>query len=199
MKRYEPRRTAPASEISNFTFQTDAPLLRRIFRRNTLLGMVALVALGAVAWRMLSQSDERIIRRTMREAALALEKDGAENPIVAARRAERVAEILTPTPVIVIGVGMDAHWRSRSEVRSAIFRARAAAEQIAVSLHDISVTVDPSREQAVLTGTARVRGVTQHDRSEGREFIEFSTEWTKTPDGWRLAVLRRVEAVRRID
>ncbi len=171
--------------------------MRRISWRNGLLVVAVLAALMAVALSLLSENDERIIRRALRDATQALEKDGAENPIAAARRAERVAEILVANPVI-IGFGMDAHGRSRSEVRSTIFQARAAAEQLAVSLHDISVAVDPSREQAVLTGTASVRGVATHDRSGGREFIEFSTEWTKTPDGWRLAVLRSVDAIRRI-
>ncbi len=162
-----------------------------------MLGLIALAALGVAAWLLLSQNDERIIRRALREAALALEKDGPENPIAAARRAERVAEILTANPAIA-GFGMDARWNSRSEARSAIFHARAAAQRISVSLHDLSVTVDPSREQAIMTGTADVRGIAAQDRSAGREFVEFEAEWTKTPDGWRLAVLRRIEAVRRI-
>lgn len=165
-------------------------------KRSWLIWVIGFGLVGVLAWRMLPRNDERAIRRNLRDAVQALEKDGPENPIAAARRAERAADIFVPNPIIE-GRGLDARWRSRTELRSGIFQVRAAAERLSISLHDISVKIETSGEQAVLSGTARVRGAGTHGRgSLEQEFVEFTTEWVKTPDGWRLAVLRRVDAIR---
>ncbi len=173
----------------------NTPSLPRVLRGNVLWGVVALTAVVVVALFLLMRNDERRIRRAFREAVQVLEKDGPENPIVAARRAERATEILTDDPSIEL-FEMHGRFTSRSEARSSVFHARASAEQLSVRLHDVSVAVDDSRQQAVLTGTAVVRGRSVHDRSGGREVVEFATEWIKTTDGWRMAVVRGVEAIR---
>ncbi len=164
-------------------------------KRYLLIGGMALALIAVAAWRMSARSDERMIRRTLRDAVQALEKQGPENPVTAARRANRAARIFVETPVLS-GRGLNARWRSRAELRSGIFHARAAAEQLSISLRDISITMDPSGERAELTGTARIRGERIGGSDRGREFVEFSSEWIKTPDNWRLKILRRVEAIR---
>lgn len=164
-------------------------------KRSILWVGVGLVLVAWVAWRLAPRSDERIIRRTLRDAVQALEKKGPENPVVAARRAERAAQIFVETPVFA-GRGLDARWRSRTELRSGIFHARASAKRLSISLHDLSFSMDASGERAVLTGTARIRGEGIDGSGRGREFMEFATEWVKTPDGWRMEVLRRVEGIR---
>ncbi len=164
-------------------------------KRYALMGAILLALVAWAAWRMAAQSDERIIRRTLRDAVQALEKNGPENPITAARRADRAAQIFVENPVFS-GRGLNARWRSRTELRSGIFHARASVEQLSINLHDISISMEPSGDRAELNGTARIRGAGIDGSGRGQEFVEFATEWIKTPDGWRLAVLRRVEAIR---
>ncbi len=157
-----------------------------------------LIALTALAlWRTLSQSDERIIRKMLHGAVQALEKKGPESPITAIRRAERIAEIFVEQPDITIAELGGARWRSRSELRAAIFQARAATKQVSIRLRDLSVRVDPAGNQATLSGTAQIRAVGLSSPDTAREFSEFTSTWIKTADGWRLAAIQRVDAIRR--
>ncbi len=157
---------------------------------------IVLIAAGLVLWRVLPQSDERMIRSALRQAVRAVEKKGPENPVAAARRADRAAAVFAPEPDEA-GYGLGAGWTHRSQVRAGLFRARAAVDRLSIRLSDVSVEVDPDGEQALLRGTARVSATGTGDLGSGREIGEFESYWIRTEEGWRLARIRPVEAIRR--
>lgn len=163
-------------------------------RTFVLVASVALAALAAFMW--WRQRDEQRIRRTLDALVTEVQKAGPEGAIAAAARARSIADRFDEDPEIDLDE-MPVAAAHRTELASIVFRARAAVSRLEVKLYDTTVEVDRSAGTARVQTTARATATLEGSGGDTRT-QELAFEWVRTPDGWRIASVRTVRAIRRL-
>lgn len=157
--------------------------------------LAACTAAAVFAWHRYHR-DEARLRRAIGELAGLVSKEPGEAPLASAARARAASDFFAPGAVLSdafrprLPAGRDA-------LAAAILHARARADRIGVTLHDVQVEVGPGRSNAVMrvTATASVQG---GGMREG-ETREARLDWVRTDAGWRIARLAPGDALRPID
>lgn len=166
---------------------------------HVIIGLAAILA-GAIWTLSLAGRDERVIRKSFREAVQALEKSGPESPLAAAGRADTVAGVFVSHPDISLIADDRIPWPipptgSRAEIRSAVFHARATVDRLTLRVDDLSLQIRPDRAHATLSGTVRARAAVRGET--GEMYQEFESDWIRLAEGWRVSAVRAVDAIRR--
>lgn len=164
--------------------------------RRMLMGAIPLSAAVAAAIWWMRPSDEARIRKGMAELIATIEKTAAESPIAAVQRAGKAAGWFTEDCAIRIDRPELGTIASQNELRQSVFRVRALLDELRVSLHDETVTVDPDRAGATHHFTARAQARRQSMSESAVQEIE--AVWRRTPDGWRIRSVETVQAIRQV-
>ena len=143
----------------------------------------------------LRDRDERLIRKAFAELTAAAEVAGKEDMMKGGLRSRAIGNFFVEDVSVDVR-GLPMSISSRGELVTLVFNMRTRLDRLAFDVGDVSVTVAPDREHALLTASARIhiRGMGQRDAllKDG----EF--DWTKTEhDGWRISAIRSVEPIER--
>ncbi|MCF7837148.1 MAG: nuclear transport factor 2 family protein [Candidatus Marinimicrobia bacterium] len=160
-------------------------------QRAALAGLLILVALwGLQRYRT---RDERQLRRLTRELFAAVQLDGAEPAVVAARRSRALVRFFVPELTITI---RDAPTvTARAELISLAFQARTRLEYLRAELHGLEIEWDPGRDRARMLLAARL---TARGRGEqGQGWREYEFDWIRTAEGWRCRAIREASTIER--
>ncbi len=166
---------------------------RRTTRR-AVMAAIVLAAAGAAAWWWTRPSDARRIERHLLDLCRLAEKNGDEPLMEAARRADRIANLMTEDVTLVSAQPWAVSLSSRAEVRRAVLEARAMLQRLDVSLDDLHTEVAADRQTAEQRCTVRVR-VDGGGWSDAQA-REMAIRWRREPDGWRVASIEIVEVIR---
>lgn len=166
---------------------------RRTTRR-ALMATILLAAAVAAAWWWSRPSDARRIERHLVDLCRLAEKNGDEPLMEAARRADRIANLMTDDVTLMSAQPWAVSLSSRAEVRRAVLEARATLQRLAVSLDDVRTEVAADRRFAEQRCTVRVRA--DGGGWSDAQAREIALRWRRDPDGWRVASVEIVEVIR---
>ncbi|MCX7817772.1 MAG: DUF4440 domain-containing protein [Kiritimatiellae bacterium] len=154
--------------------------------------MTAVVAAAGWWWRR--PREERWLKRELFRLCHLAEKHGEEPLVEAARRAERIAALMSEDVRLSSEHPWSVSLNSRREAGRAILEARAALDWLSVAIEDLQTRLAPDRATAEQRCTVRVcvRGADWSDV----QARELSLRWRRESDGWRIAEVRVVEVIR---
>ena len=161
------------------------------------IGVILLLvaALAVAVWWWYRSRDEARLWRALAKLEQLVEKDGTESPIASAARAREAAGYFVAEPDIEIQ-NLPVPFEGRGELASSLFQARAMAERLDVEIFDRSLVVHPDRFGAAMQFVARAVGGVHGDREQ--VIRQFTLNWVKTPDGWRIETVRGTEGLKRL-
>lgn len=159
----------------------------------TIAVAVVAVVLALVAYLGWRHRDERQILRRLHRLIVLAEKDEPEGALEAATRARSLAEAFTEAPEVWLPPVANGTL-TRGELSTLIFRARAAAETLALRLHDRTFVWAPDRRSATLKFAAEIRFRMGHE--EDRIFRNVRTGWIRSSSGWQLSTVVAEETLR---
>ena len=115
-----------------------------------------LVALGFWGWHACFPSPEKVIRKRLGELANAASFSSTEGLVAKAWNASVLGEFFTADVEVTVDVPGTQHTLSgRDELLQAAVGARRAVSSLTIEFPDITVTVAPERNSAVVNLTAR--------------------------------------------
>jgi hypothetical protein len=155
--------------------------------------VLALIAAGILAWRVLLPSPQNVIRARLRKLAETVSFEAGQGTIPKALKAQKLADYFTSDVKItaeIRGYGSDT-WNGRDElVQNAAIRMQQLAA-LNVKFNDINVTLEPDGQSAVanLTGSATVPGE--------RDFFvqEFNFRLKKVGGHWLICEIETVKTL----
>ncbi len=162
--------------------------------RRALIAGIVLAVVGTVVGWWIGASDVQTIERRLLDLCRLAEKRGDESLVEAARRADRIANLMTGDIVLISAQPWAVSLSSRAEVRRAVLEARAMLQRLDMSVDDVHTEVTPDRRTAEQRCTVRVR-VDGGGWSDAQT-REIALRWRRDPDGWRLASVEIVEVIR---
>lgn len=162
--------------------------------QRAVIAVALVIGSGVVAWWWIRPSDSRWIERQLMQLCRLAEKNSEEPMIVAARRADRIAMMMTEDVQLNSTQPWAVSISSRGEVRRAVLETRAMVRRLHVSIDDLQTEVTADRLAADQRCTIRVR-VDGGGWSDAQA-RELALRWRREPDGWRIATAHLVDVIR---
>ncbi len=157
--------------------------------------LYGLLAIAAGIWLVgqLGGEERRIVKRLERLGEL-IEKDGAENDLVAANKARNVGLLFAGDFAIDLQGRARGTVTDRSMVARVMMRYRSDPSRITLSFRDVEVEVGEAASSAEMTAMATASATTGGDLRHRRFRLAFS--WVKEDGEWRI---RRAELIEELD
>lgn len=133
------------------------------------------------------------IRKQLSQLEELVSYEASEGDLASLGKARRLGGLFTENVEIRLkGFAGARNVKGRKQVQQAAMAARSQAKSLKASLHDITVQVSEDKESATVeaTGQAKVSG----ERSSVVQ--DFIFRFVKTPEGWLIAGVKTVEALR---
>jgi hypothetical protein len=156
--------------------------------------LVALVALGILAWRLLFPNQERIIRKRLAELAECASFQQNEAPLAKLANSQKLGTFFTSDVEITVNPpGRMQHTiAGREELLQAAAAARTQLTSLALEFPDILVNLGDDRLSAVVNLTAK--GKIGGERDLYVQEFEFSLR--KVDGTWLISQIRPVKTLR---
>ena len=154
------------------------------------------LAAGLVGFFIFYQTDAEKIRSQLDDLSELVSKDGAENQLIAATNAKKIAEIFTDPCTFEVPQTpyQDISGKfSRQDISAYAMSGRASYQQISFKIYDISINF-PNEITADVRLTARLKT----DENGGPPFDEFNElfcEFVKMEDDWYIRRVATVEVL----
>ncbi len=157
--------------------------------------LYGLLALGVAVWLFgqLGGEKRRITQRLERLQEL-VEKDGAENDLVAANKARNVGLLFARDFEIDLQGRARGVVTERSTIAQVMLRYRSAPSRIELSFRDVEVEVGEGGASAEMTAVASASATTGGDLRHRRFRLAF--RWLKEDGEW---VIRRAELIEELE
>ena len=157
-----------------------------------IIGACVLTA-AAVAWFMLSQSEEAKIKNQFQLIAGKIEKAAGESPIIGAANAGKLKELITsPCRVLAPDYNFEKDI-STDDISGFVLAKKMQFHDLSITFHDFVIELT-SDTTASVTLTGGIEG----ELSNGEKISdmhEYSCEMLKTEDVWMLKVIEIVEVL----
>lgn len=156
-----------------------------------LILLAALIAVGVWLWTVIFPSPEKIIRKRLAQVAAGVSFRAGENPLIAAARAENLANRFSTNVEVNVNVeGRGGHeFVGRSQIEQAAVAAHREWRSLKVTFPDVSVTMAPDKQSAVADAAVEVR--TPGEKDLNVQEVRFT--FRKIDGDW---LITRVETVR---
>ena len=157
--------------------------------------LYALLAVAVLVWLVgqLGGEERRITERLERLEEL-IEKNGAENDLVAANKARNVGLLFARDFQIDLQGRARGAVTQRQRIAQVMLRYRSAPSRIELSFREVEIDLGEGGLSAEMTAVAAVSAITGGDLGRRRFRLAFS--WLKEDDDW---VIRRAELVEELE
>lgn len=160
--------------------------------KNSIIVVLALIVAGFFL-RACFIGPEGQIRQQLSKLEDLVSYEAGEGDLASLAKVKRLGDLFTEDVEIKLtGFAGARSVDGRKQVQQAAMAARSQASSLQASLHDITVQVAADKRSATVeaTGRAKLSG----ERSSAVQDFLFTFE--KTPEGWLIAVVKTVEALR---
>ncbi len=153
--------------------------------------LYGLLALGMAVW-LFGQlgGEERRVKKRLERLEDLVEKDGAENDLVAANKARNVGLLFARDFEIDLQGRARGVVTERSAIAQVMLRYRSAPSRIELSFRDVEIEVAEGGASAQMTAVASAAATTGGDTRHRRFRLAF--RWLKEDGEW---VIRRAELI----
>ena len=161
-----------------------------------LILMALCLAAGLVGFFIFYQTDAEKIRGQLDDISGLVSKDGAENKLIAAANAKKIAEIFTDPCTFEVPQTpyQDISGKfSRQDIRAYAMSGRASYQQILFEIYDISINFS-NETTANVRLTARLK-TGENGGPPFDEFNELVCEFIKIEDDWYISQVSTVEVL----
>ncbi len=154
---------------------------------------IILVAAGVIAWFVLSQSEESIIKNQFKAITKSIEKTAGESPIIAAANAGKLKEsIISPCRILAPDYDVEKDI-STDDISGFILAKKMQFHNLSITLHDFLIELT-SETTASVSLTGKINGKLSNGKKVG-DVHEYSCEMQKIDDIWMLKVIEIVEVL----
>lgn len=165
-------------------------------KSKAIAGLIVCLAAGLIGFFIFYQTDAEKIRSRLETLSERVSKDGAENKLIAAANAKKIAGLFTDPCVLQLPQTPYENASgefSRQDVRSYAMSGRSTYRRITLDIYDISITF--TNETTASVGlTARIKAGENGGRPVD-EFNEFACEFKKIEGGWYISRMEAVEVL----
>ena len=161
-----------------------------------LIIIILCLAAGLVGFFIFYQSDAEKIRSRLDTLSERVSKDGAENEIIAAGNAKKIADLFTDPCTFEVPQTpyQDLSGKfSRQDIRAYAMSGRASYQQILFEIYDISINFS-NETTANVRLTARLK-TGENGGPPFDEFNELVCEFIKIEDDWYISQVSTVEVL----
>lgn len=128
--------------------------------------------------------EARAVHKRLDALVKLVEKDGAENTLMSAAKANRVPGFFTDQPMIRMS-DLRRRIEDTSELKGAVLALRTQAQSVSVGIRDRELVLNREAGTADLSFRARVRVVRGGEAETGEDAVRM--RWVKDEDGeWRV-------------
>jgi hypothetical protein len=164
--------------------------------KNLKITLLGVIAVAALIWSVKTffAGDETQIRKQIEKLEKTVSFDAEDGNIETMSKVRTLQSLFTEDVNIEFkgDYGGSRQIEGRKEVQQSALAARAQAEALEASLHDLVITLTEDASGAVVeaTGRARIPG-------ENQEFFqELVLTWVKIEGEWLISEVRTIEALR---
>ncbi len=155
--------------------------------------IILILAAGVIAWFVLSQSEEAIIKNQFKTITKRIGKTAGESPIIAAANAGQLKELIV-SPCRILAPDYDVEKDiSTDDISGFILAKKMQFHNLSISLHDFIIELT-SETTASVTLTGKINGKLSNGKKVG-DVHEYSCEMQKIDDIWMLKVIEIIEVL----